>query len=109
MASNNLPQNISIDVDSISLNNATANHANAKLGPDGGGQQSKKGVGKKGGAGPGLPTGGHGAKSQLGQMSKKVGMNIRGASHQRAQNQNQNTEGSHNASYISKDSNKTGS
>ena len=38
MASNNLPQNISIDVDSISLNNATANHANAKLGPDGGGQ-----------------------------------------------------------------------
>ena len=55
MASNNLPQNISIDVDCISLNNATANHANIKLGADAGGQNSKKGGKKVGG---GLPTGG---------------------------------------------------
>ena len=88
MASNNLPQNISIDVDSISLNNATANHANIKLGSESGGQP-KKGT-KKGANGGGLPTGGQGGskQNQISQIQKKVGMNIRGAPHQRGNTQN---------------------
>lgn len=54
MASNNLPQNISIDVDSISLNNAAILVANnAKNPPEANGQPSRKGKKGAGTAGKG--------------------------------------------------------
>lgn len=107
MATNNIPQNISIDVDSISLNNSATNpQANVKNVPEVSGQPSRKG--KKG-------TGTNGSaaakNSQINQLPKKSGVNVRGNQQQRGNTQTssatQNVETNHNASHISRES-KTG-